>query len=117
MGASSFRSLIYRSGREGSRTLSPDRAILERRTSRLAPGPEPMTGEQIKALRAEAAAFGHECRVVSDAPLVRRILDRNIEAVMHDLADARYGSEIRRWYRYTEGARGSGRATGWRRGA
>lgn len=85
----------------------PDSVMLERRTSRLAPSAERVTGREMEMLRAAGAEFGHEVHGTADAGMIRRVLDRNIEAVMHDLSDAKYGGEIARWYRYTsaQGAR------------
>ena len=79
----------------------PDTALLERRTSRLVPDSRALTADQFAALHAAAAPFGHAVRGVSDPAAIRRILDRNIDAVLHDLADPKYGGEIARWYRYT----------------
>src|SRR5690606_14988246 len=39
---------------------------------------------------------------VGEAGLVRAILERNVDAVFHDLNDARYHDEIVTWFRYGE---------------
>lgn len=78
----------------------PDKALLGRRTSRLAnlPGPLPEIDQSISEI---ARRYGHMAAIYSQPGTVKRVMDANAEAVMHDLADPTYGGEIRTWYRYT----------------
>ncbi|MDX9911406.1 MAG: hypothetical protein RBS39_06215 [Phycisphaerales bacterium] len=78
----------------------PDDSILSRRTSRLAclPGPMPALDARIEQI---AHRYGHEVHLVTAPDTISAVMSANANAVMHDLADSRYGTEIRRWYRYT----------------
>ena len=75
--------------------------ILARRTSRLPPTADRIAETDLRALAEIASAAGQALTWTSDAPAIEAIMAANLDAVAHDLADQRYGAEIRRWFRYT----------------
>jgi len=91
-------------------TLRPDAAvragvplerIAERRTSRLAYAPEPVTAAAVERLAALADEWGHRFATITDAARVERILAWNIDAVFDDLNHPPYRDELAGWIRYT----------------
>lgn len=79
-----------------------DRSLLERRTSRLPMRDDPLPDGAEARFTAIAAGFGHRLHIITDAAMIRDILARNAQALIHDLADPMYGGEIRTWFRCTE---------------
>ncbi|MGP1345665.1 MAG: hypothetical protein ACTS3F_03225 [Phycisphaerales bacterium] len=77
-------------------------SILGRRTSRVRCVKAP-PGEAVARAAEIARRYGHDAGIVTDTGVIKALMDTNAETVMHDLSDARYGGEIRRWYRYTRG--------------
>jgi hypothetical protein len=77
-----------------------DELVVSRRTSRIAPERRAVDPGALAGLRAVAAEGGQAFTETSDAGLIRRILDRNIDAVFQDLNDRRYHDEIVTWFRY-----------------
>jgi hypothetical protein len=74
--------------------------LLARRTSRLTPGPPPVETKTLSELSAIAGSWGQSFRHTDDHACIRDVLERNIDAVFHDLNDPRYHDEIVRWFRY-----------------
>jgi hypothetical protein len=82
----------------------PDRALLERRTTRLPMSQDPLPDGAEARLAAIVAGFGHQLHIITDAPTISAILARNAQALIDDMADPKYGGEIRTWFRCTEAA-------------
>ncbi len=77
-----------------------DSAILGRRTSRLARQSDSLPDLK-RPIDEIARRYGHRAELTRDPDAIAQIMDTNANAVMHDLADAAYGGEIRTWYRFT----------------
>ncbi|MDX1393692.1 MAG: hypothetical protein R3195_04855 [Gemmatimonadota bacterium] len=93
-------SLVLRRGAEPDPAL-PDRLIVERRTSRLAPSPRPIPAEALEDVRAEAAVCGQRVHLIDDPATVARAMRLNLEAVVEDLNEPKYHDEIVSWFRFT----------------
>lgn len=94
-----FATLTLHDGGSPGRFSPKD--LLERRTCRLPPGPAPVPAASLPELRAIAAEGGHTLHDITDARVIGEVLDINADAVLHDLADPKYGGEIARWFRCT----------------
>lgn len=78
--------------------------FLKRRTCRISLHARPVPEEASAALAALAARDGQTYMLVNAPDQVERILERNIDAVFHDLNVADYHDEITSWFRFTDGA-------------
>lgn len=78
-----------------------DDSILNRRTARLPARSSRLPAAAERRLAAIAESHGHRLHVIDDARRIDDMLAANVDAVLHDLSDHRYGAEIKRWYRYT----------------
>jgi hypothetical protein len=89
-------------GESGTDPVSNE-LFLKRRTSRLHPLPTPVSDDALRDLEWVAASGGQRLVHTSDAGLVGRILEKNVEAVFHDLNEPAYHDEIESWFRYGDG--------------
>jgi nitroreductase len=78
--------------------------FLKRRTCRISLHPAPVPEEASAALAALAVRHGQRYRQVSGPEQIERILERNIDAVFHDLNATDYHDEITSWFRFTDAA-------------
>lgn len=79
-----------------------DELFLKRRTSRLAPSPDLLSGGQRESLRSIARESGQELLHFTDRPTIDRLMDLNLTAVVQDLNSRDYHDEIVSWFRYRE---------------
>ena len=96
---SPYAKLTLESDSSGSAEFS-DALFLSRRTSRLSPTADLIDQATIMALTQAASAGGQVFHHIHEAMMIRDILDRNVDAVFHDLNDSRYHDEIVGWFRY-----------------
>jgi len=76
----------------------------KRRTCRISLHATPVERQAVAELTALAQRWGH-CYRQTDAPeQIERILERNIDAVFHDMNVAGYHDEITSWFRFTDAA-------------
>jgi nitroreductase len=78
--------------------------FLKRRTCRISLHARPVPGEASASLARLAERHGHCYKQVIAPEQIERILERNIDAVFHDLNAAGYHDEITSWFRFTDGA-------------
>jgi len=82
-----------------------DPALIERRmTSRLPLRPDPVPPGAAADLARVATAGGHRFETITDPVRIERILERDAEALFHDLNQPGYHDEIVSWFRFTDGA-------------
>ena len=79
-----------------------NQSILDRRTSRLPTDGRIVPMDVVDNLTAVAAAGSQRFLQTSDSSRIRRILDRNVQAVAVDLNSPAYHDEIVTWFRYSE---------------
>jgi nitroreductase len=79
----------------------PERIFFERRTCRTPLSATPVDAEAARGLANLAQAWGHRYSQIDDPDQIEHILNRNIDAVFHDLNVAGYHDEITSWFRFT----------------
>lgn len=76
--------------------------FLKRRTSRLPSKNIVIDPKCLDRLTEMAKVFGHRFCYIDDPITIEAILNKNIEALFHDLNDPMYHDEIELWFRYTD---------------
>jgi len=76
--------------------------FLRRQTSRLKLYSDIASEEEISGLKAIADRSGHAFHHIIDRDEVNQILKYNLQAVVEDLGEDKYNSEIKKWFRYTD---------------
>lgn len=85
---------------ESAKTPFTNELFLKRCTSRLPPSGNAVTSNVLKELEEVTVARGQLFQHTSDADLMTHILEKNTEAVFHDLNDSHYHDEIAEWFRF-----------------
>ena len=78
--------------------------FLARRTSRIPLRPDPVPAIATRRLADLSAQWGHAYAQLSTPEAIEPAVDRNIDAVFHDMNVPHYHDEITEWFRYTRRA-------------
>lgn len=78
--------------------------FLTRRTSRISLQPRTVPEDDVRALSSLAREWGQRYEQVTAPEIIESIVEKNIEALFHDLNASNYHDEIVQWFRFTDRA-------------